>query len=448
MIQWEPRSADKMDMRQAIFLDRDGVLIRTFVTNNVPHPAKSLDELEILPNVSDALALLHASGYLLYVVTNQPDVARGFQRREVVEQMNDHLRRHLPLDGIYACYHDNADQCACRKPAPGMILAAAKDHGIDLAASFMIGDRGGDIAAGAAAGCRTVLIDRPYSRCEEVKPTLKASDVMDAARQILRRRSWAGKPFDESGEADMSTLESFRVKIFADGADLAGMVEMAAKPHIAGLTTNPTLMRKAGVTDYRQFAMDVLAAIPDKPISFEVFSDNFEEMESQAYEIASWGRNVFVKIPVMNTRREPSTRLIRKLAAAGVKQNVTALMTLDQVSEVSNALARGPESYISVFAGRVADTGYDPVPMMAEAVQIMRPCRGQKLIWASPREVLNIFQADSVGCHIITVTNDLLKKLDLVGKNLHQYSLETVRMFHDDAARAGFTLPIRKRAAA
>jgi transaldolase len=246
----------------------------------------------------------------------------------------------------------------------------------------------------------------------------------------------------------MSPIESLRVKIFADGADRAGMLEMAGKPHIAGLTTNPTLMRKAGISDYRGFALDVLGEIPDKPISFEVFSDDFAEMERQAYEIASWGSNVYVKIPVTNTRREPATRLIRRLALAGVRQNVTALMTLAQVREVSAALAKGPESYISVFAGRVADTGRDPVPLMAEAVEIMRPYPRQQLIWASPRELLNIFQADQVGCHIITVTNDVLKKLELVGKDLSDYSLETVKMFYEDATKAGFTLPGRERVAA
>jgi transaldolase len=246
----------------------------------------------------------------------------------------------------------------------------------------------------------------------------------------------------------MSPIESLRVKIFADGADRAGMLEMAGKPHIAGLTTNPTLMRKAGISDYRGFALDVLGEIPDKPISFEVFSDDFAEMERQAYEIASWGSNVYVKIPVTNTRREPATRLIRRLALAGVRQNVTALMTLAQVREVSAALAKGPESYISVFAGRVADTGRDPVPLMTEAVEIMRPHPRQQLIWASPRELLNIFQADQVGCHIITVTNDVLKKLELVGKDLSDYSLETVKMFYEDATKAGFTLPGRERVAA
>lgn len=246
----------------------------------------------------------------------------------------------------------------------------------------------------------------------------------------------------------MSSLESLRVKIFADGADKAGMLEMAALPHIAGLTTNPTLMRKAGVRDYRAFALDVLAEIPYKPISFEVFSDDFDEMESQAHEIASWGHNVFVKVPVSNTRGQSATPLIRRLASAGIHQNVTAVMTPAQVGEVSAALARGPESYISVFAGRVADTGRDPLPLMGAAVDFLKRYPNQKLIWASPRELLNIFQADAIGCHIITVTNDLLQKLDLVGKDLNEYSLDTVKMFHHDAQCAGYRFPTRHRVAA
>ena len=235
-------------------------------------------------------------------------------------------------------------------------------------------------------------------------------------------------------------VSKLRVKIFADGADRAAMVDLASKPHIAGLTTNPTLMRKAGVGDYRAFAKDVLKAIPRKPISFEVFSDDFAEMERQANEIASWGENVYVKIPVTNTRGESACHLIRRLAREGVKQNVTALLTLSQVRDVSAAIADGPPSCISVFAGRIADTGRDPVPIMAAAVEILRPFPNQELIWASPRELLNIFHADAIGCHIITVTHDLLKKLDLVGKDLAAYSLETVKMFHDDAAHAGYSL--------
>ena len=235
-------------------------------------------------------------------------------------------------------------------------------------------------------------------------------------------------------------ISKLRVKIFADGADRGGMLEMAGKPYIAGLTTNPTLMRKAGVADYRAFAKDVLTAIRDKPISFEVFSDDAQQMERQAHEIASWGKNIYVKIPVTNCQGESCRNLIRRLARSGVKLNVTALLTLGQVRDVSTAIAGDVASFISVFAGRIADTGRDPVPIMSAAVEVMRPFPNQELIWASPRELLNIFQADAIGCHIITVTHDVLKKLELVGKDLSAYSLETVRMFHNDAKHAGYVL--------
>jgi transaldolase len=236
------------------------------------------------------------------------------------------------------------------------------------------------------------------------------------------------------------TLAALRIKIFADGADKAGMLEMARKPYIAGLTTNPTLMRKAGIVDYRAFAREIVSTIPDRPISFEVFSDEFTDMERQAHEIASWGAHVYVKIPVTNTRSEPAYGLIRRLSKAGVRLNVTALMTLEQVRDVSASLAGGPSSYISVFAGRIADTGRDPVPLMAAAVELLRLYPEQELIWASPRELLNIFQADAIGCQIITVTNDVLKKLEIVGKDLGEYSLDTVKMFYNDARQAGYTL--------
>ena len=238
----------------------------------------------------------------------------------------------------------------------------------------------------------------------------------------------------------MKPLSELKVKIFADGADKAGMLEMYWNPLIKGFTTNPTLMRKAGVADYEAFALDVLRAIPDRPISFEVFSDEFAEMERQARKIASWGGNVYVKIPVTNTRQEPSLGVIRELSAAGVKVNVTAMMTLDQVRDVCAALAGGAPAIVSVFAGRIADTGRDPVPLMAAAVELVRVYPNIELIWASPRELLNIFHADEIGCHIITVTNDLLKKLNQVGKDLHEFSLETVKMFHDDAQKAGYSL--------
>lgn len=238
----------------------------------------------------------------------------------------------------------------------------------------------------------------------------------------------------------MKAVEELSVKIFADGADLDGMLELYRKPYITGFTTNPTLMRKAGITDYRGFAREVLAAIPDRPISFEVFSDEFDEMERQAHEIASWGPNVYVKIPVTNTRGESACPLVTRLSHAGVKLNVTALIPLEQVRAVVDAVAGGAPSCISVFAGRLADTGADPVPHMAAALKMLRAAPKAELIWASPRELLNIFQADEIGCHIITVTHDILKKLPLVGRDLHDYSLATVRMFHNDAAHAGFSL--------
>lgn len=238
----------------------------------------------------------------------------------------------------------------------------------------------------------------------------------------------------------MSAVSTLKVKIFADGADKTGMLEMYGNPLIKGFTTNPTLMRKAGVTDYQAFALDILRAIPDRSISFEVFSDDFTEMQHQARKIATWGEHVYVKIPVTNTWGESSTRLIHDLAQDGVKLNVTALLTLDQVRNVSAALAGGPPACISVFAGRVADTGRDPVPLMAAAIELIRMYPNIELIWASPRELFNIFQADAIGCHIITATNDILKKLELVDRDLCEYSLDTVKMFRNDAVKAGYTL--------
>ncbi len=240
----------------------------------------------------------------------------------------------------------------------------------------------------------------------------------------------------------MKPVSALKVKIFGDGADLAGILELSRQPFIKGFTTNPTLMRKAGVPDYAAFAAEVLRNIPDRPVSFEVFADDEETMEVQARHIASWGANVYVKIPVTNTKREPMYELIRRLSQAGIQINVTAMLTLDQVREVAKALHGGAPSNVSVFAGRVADTGRDPVPIMEEALDILRHNVHTELIWASPRELLNIFQADEIGCHIITVTSDILAKLKLVGKDLADFSLETVQMFHNDAAKAGYSLDV------
>jgi transaldolase len=231
-----------------------------------------------------------------------------------------------------------------------------------------------------------------------------------------------------------------KIRLFADGADRATMLELYRNPLIRGFTTNPTLMRKAGISDYEAFARDILAAIPDRPISLEVFADDFREMERQARKIASWGPNVYVKIPVTNTAGEPALPLIECLSHTGVKVNVTAILSLGQVRDVVQALAGGSPSNVSVFAGRIADTGRDPVPLMAAAMEMIKIHPGIELIWASPRELLNIFQAEAIGCHIITATADILKKLSLVGKDLEEYSLETVKMFDTDARLSGFRL--------
>ena len=238
----------------------------------------------------------------------------------------------------------------------------------------------------------------------------------------------------------MPDLNDLRVKIFADGADREGLLALAANPLIRGFTTNPTLMRAAGVTDYEAFARDVLEQLDDRPISFEVFSDDFSDMERQALKISAWGDNVYVKVPVTNTKRESSVDLIRRLAGLEVHLNVTAMMTPAQVETVAAALADGPSAFVSVFAGRIADTGRDPVPLMTEALSVLAPHRHLELIWASPREILNVLQADAIGCHVITVTHDLLKKLSIIGRDLDDYSLDTVKMFFNDAHSAGYSL--------
>ncbi len=230
------------------------------------------------------------------------------------------------------------------------------------------------------------------------------------------------------------------IKIFADGADLEGILRLAGDTRIAGFTTNPTLMRKSGVADYEGFAREVLTHVTERPVSLEVFSDEFDEMARQARRIASWGPNVAVKIPITNTKGESSASLIKDLSAEGLRLNVTAMMTARQVEEVVDGLSVGPGAIVSVFAGRIADTGRDPVPLMVDCLAVIEPFPHIELLWASPREILNVYQADAIGCHIITVSHDLLGKLSLFGTDLLDYSLETVQMFHDDAVKAGYLI--------
>jgi transaldolase len=239
----------------------------------------------------------------------------------------------------------------------------------------------------------------------------------------------------------MKTIrESLKIKLFADGADLDGMIKMANSDQISGLTTNPTLMRKAGIKDYTVFAKEVLQEIKTKPISFEVFSDDLDEMVFQAEKIASWAENVFVKIPITNTKGELTHKVIKYLSQNGVKINVTALMTSNQVLEVTEFLNPRVQSYISVFAGRIADTGRNPIPIMKVCINTLSKYSNSEIIWASPREVLNVIEANEIGCHIITATNDIIAKLELLDKDLDEFSLETVKMFYNDGKQAGYEL--------
>jgi transaldolase len=238
----------------------------------------------------------------------------------------------------------------------------------------------------------------------------------------------------------MKRLADLTVKIFADGADLAGMIAMAKNPLVKGFTTNPSLMRKAGIADFESFAREVIAAIPDRPISFEIFADDFGTMIAQGRKIGSWGPNVNVKVPVSNTEGRFSGEVITALSREGIAVNVTAIMTLDQVRAVAEALAPDAPAIVSVFAGRIADTGVDPVPHMRACVEILRARPRAELLWASPREVLNVFQAEAIGCHIITMTNDLIAKLGLYGRDLAEYSRDTVQTFFKDAAAAAYQI--------
>jgi transaldolase len=422
----------------AVFLDRDGVLLESTEVEGVPTPMPHGGTLQLRPGVEQACRQLRAAGLPLVCVTNQPDIARGTVTMESVRAANAELQARLNLDAILVCPHDDADDCDCRKPRPGLLLSAASTLGIDPKLSVMVGDRWRDVEAGRRAGCATIFIDNGYHERLPDRPDVTARGLDEVVPEILRitmRRATLDRDASQAVNAADLTVE-----IFADGADLASIVGLAANPLIKGFTTNPTLMRAAGVTEYDRFAREVVAAVPTMPVSFEVFDDDFDGMERQARRIAEWGDNVYAKIPVTDTKGTPTRGVISALSETGVRLNVTALMTVDQVRWVTEALAGGPPSFISVFAGRVADTGRDPIPIMVDSLAVMAPHPNLKLIWASPREILNVVQADQIGCHVITVTHDLLKKLSILGTDLDEYSLDTVRMFHRDATSAGLAL--------
>jgi transaldolase len=427
--------------KRAVFLDRDGVLVVPEMRNGRGYAPRSLAAFSIYPDAAESLARLKAAGYLLVVVTNQPDIGNGLVSADVVDEMHRLLMQALPIDRIEMCPHSQSEGCDCRKPKPGMLVDAARRHGIDLAASVMVGDRFSDMEAGRVAGCRTVFMD--LDDVSEVKPM--PADY--AVRSMAQAADVILNAMPSARGAAMRAVDGLKVKIFADGADLDGILEMARLSYIRGFTTNPTLMRKAGVTNYEAFARGLLERITRHPVSFEVFADDFPGMIAQARVIASWGSNVNVKVPVMNTRGEFTGPVLRTLAAEGVELNVTAIMTPEQVAAVAEVLDDEVPAIVSVFAGRVADTGIDPVAHMRACRDILAFRPRAELLWASPREVLNIFQADQIGCDIITCTNDMIAKLSLTGKDLLDYSRETVQMFHRDAAASSFSINPAKSAA-
>lgn len=429
----------KSNVSRIVFLDRDGVLNEPVMRDGKPFPPASPAELVICKGAKLALRELRAAGFKLVCITNQPDIARGTTSVAEVDAINDLLWTELPLDEIIVCPHDDADSCSCRKPKAGMLEDGARRLGTSTRGNYLVGDRWRDIEAGARAGCRTVLVDRGYhERQSDTPPDARVVDIADAATWIIAdiRRSMTfniAKPL-------VSSVADLAIKLFADGADIAGIATLAANPKIAGFTTNPTLMRKAGITDYRAFGKAALEVVGNRPISFEVFADESREMLRQARELASWGTNVYVKIPVTDTAGNMTESVVRELTSEGVRLNITALMTEKQVESVCSMLAGTPGAFVSVFAGRVADTGRDPIPLMSRNATICETVPNVELIWASPRELLNVFQADASGVHIITATNDILAKLALVGKDLLEYSRETVAMFYNDASAAGFSL--------
>ena len=418
-------------MTAAVFVDRDGVInepVWDTRTQSFESPYRP-EDVALVPGAAEGLARL--AGFKLVLVSNQPSAAKGQTTLEALAAVHERVAELLrtagvELDGVLLLpppsrLHRPVRRAASRRP--GCCATPPPSWTWTSPRSWMVGDADTDVTAAHAAGARAVLVEHPqtaHRRRGAVAPEHTAPDLR------------AGRRMDK--------VPRLTTKLFADGADLEHILRLAADERIRGFTTNPTLMWKAGLTDYTVFCRRLLAEITDRPISFEVFADDAEEIRRQARIIAGWGENVYVKVPVTTTRGESLADVVRDLSADGVQVNVTALFTPAQVREITAAVADGAPSYLSVFAGRIADTGRDPVPIMREALEIMREAPQAELIWASPRELLNVVQADSIGCHIITCTSDVLAKLGTLGKDLEQFSLETVQMFHRDAVTAGFEL--------
>ncbi len=426
-------------MKGLVVLDRDGVLNHT-VFHNEAEPRDSPlrpEDVKIIDRVPELLKRLEDAGFELAVASNQPSAAKGKCTREALEATHQRVLELLRVAGArvprsYVCYHRAEEGCTCRKPRTGMLEAALRDTpGSSPRTSWMVGDRATDVLAGSALGFSTAYLG----------PGFFGDGELLAERGV--RPFFAGKDLEHFVESLLGgAFAMSAIKLFSDGADLASLAAAAKHPRISGFTTNPTLMRKSGVSDYLEFVKGALAAVGQKPISFEVFADDPYGMARQARTLAELGPNVYVKIPVTNTHGDSTADLIRELSRTdGVRINVTAVCTLAQVRTVTQALSGGAPSVISLFAGRIADTGRDPMPVVKAAREVADASGASiEILWASPRELFNVVQAEQAGAHIITVPPDLLKKLELLGKDLDEFSLETVRMFHTDATSAGYTL--------
>jgi len=432
-------------MRKAIFLDRDGVINRLIYNpDNLeyesPHSEK---DIELYPGTLPALKQLKDMGYLLFIVSNQPSFAKGKASLEAIQAIHKKIHKQLLDFGVefteyFYCYHhpngivaEYSYDCQCRKPKPYFLLQAKDKYCLNMADSWMIGDCDLDIQCGLSAGVKTIAISEEKSkqRRGSMKAHFCTNNLMEAVEVIFKQEKRMRRP-----------LEGLKIKIFADGADISAMKRAYQEGIVKGFTTNPVLMRKANIIDYEKFAREALREIPDLPISFEVLSDDFSSMEREARKISGWGRNVNVKIPITNTKGESSIPLIHKLSLDGLFLNITAILTVEQMKEVAEAISPRARTIVSVFAGRIADTGRNPIPYIKKGIELLKANPQAELLWASCRELLNIFQAQMCGCHIITVTDDILNKISLIGKDLDLLSLETVDLFHKNAQSGGYKI--------
>ena len=431
--------------RPLILLDRDGVLNQMVIdpehglADSPLHPS----QVVLVDGVADALARLTEAGYGLAIVSNQPAAARGKTSRENLEAVQARVIEAASASGArilssHLCWHRAEDGCACRKPAVGLLQAALEAHPEHArAGAWMVGDGITDIQAGRTLGLQTAFIGKMFcAACKQIDDTVGPADHIapDLPAFVDHLLGTAAKPVGP-------LASSLRVRVFADGADLETMRRRAADPLIAGFTTNPSLARKAGVTDYERFAREALAVAAGRPVSIEVVADDADTIAAQARRIHGWGDNAYVKVPVTTTRGEPLWPMAGRLSHEGVKINLTALLPLSQVARAAEVFRGGAPSVVSVLAGRVADAGIDPVGHMRAALAICRSADPRiELLWASPREVYNVVQASDIGVDIITVTDDLLRKLHLLGADLDAVSLDTVRGLKADADQGGLVL--------